>query len=135
MDAFLIKTSESFQWHHSEASIKSCTAPQGLNEGSRKLSTKRNILFETFPTKNLSHYCYCCLSEHPHHNHPVGHFLLHLLPHISWYNQRKKSIKIRYPTDYFQCSLCVRTMTVNCLYFAKMARKKVLHKLTLSLPS
>ena len=34
---------------------------------------------------------------------------------------------------YFQCSHCVLTMTVNCPYFVKMARKKVLVKLTLSM--
>ena len=110
MDAFLIKTSEIFQWHHSEAGIKSCTAPQGLRARANCQQKKKEIfqiLFETFPTENLLHYCYRCLSEHPDHNHPLGHFLLHLLPDISWYNERKKVDKNKISYRLFSVlSLC-----------------------------
>ena len=46
-DAMLIKTSESFQWHHSEAGIKSCTAQQGQRARANCQQKKRNISVET----------------------------------------------------------------------------------------
>ena len=125
----LIKTSESFQWHHSEAGINSCTELQGpmLEQIANKRNISDFILLKKSVTLLLSlsqnipiitilwviFFCFC--------------FLIFL--GIKRDNNSKKDMWL----TYFQCSHCVLTMTVNCPYFVKMARKKVLVKLTLSM--